>query len=449
MRTFPSLVPVSALACLLAFLAPAATADPGEPGAPGDPGSSAERSPTASPWDPGARPDTATEHDAANRLDPRGTVIGTDGVPQTSDGVVGAIARPLLGGPAQRGTSGISVRKRWQVVPGVRATVWDQNDPRGPIRAYLLAIDWKAPGVSLDYANDGAVKRTAPVRTLIGHDNAVAGTNGDFFDIGDTGAPLGLGRDRQRGLLNGRQSGWTSAFSIARNGRPDIGPISVVGTIKQRPGTKITNVNSAEIFPGGIGLYTRAWGYTSGSRITAGQTKNVRVVLVRRGKVVRNTVRLPSGTRIDGQMLVGRGAGAKKLVSLKRGTRVDLHTHVQGTPKMAITGNQFLVNDGIIRVVDDREMHPRTAIGIDRDTHQILLLVVDGRQSFSRGYTMVEMANLMIDLGADEALNLDGGGSSTMLAKRKGNLALVNSPSDGFQRSVANAVEVLYTRPKR
>jgi len=75
--------------------------------------------------------------------------------------------------------------------------------------------------------------------------------------------------------------------------------------------------------------------------------------------------------------------------------------------------------------------------------------VVDGRQKFSRGYTMVEMANMMIDLGADDALNLDGGGSTTMVAKKSdGTTGVVNSPSDGFQRSVANALEVTYTKPR-
>ena len=114
---------------------------------------------------------------------------------------------------------------------------------------------------------------------------------------------------------------------------------------------------------------------------------------------------------------------------------------------MAITGNAFLVHDGVITARDDSELHPRTAIGIDNDTHEILLLVIDGRQSFSRGYTMVEMANQLIDLGADEAINLDGGGSSTMVAKRPGGtIDVINSPSDGFQRSVANAVEVTYRR---
>ena len=103
----------------------------------------------------------------------------------------------------------------------------------------------------------------------------------------------------------------------------------------------------------------------------------------------------------------------------------------------------------MIKVVDDREMHPRTAIGIDRDTKTLLFLVVDGRQRFSRGYTMVELAEKMIELGADEALNLDGGGSSTMMAKGRGGLLkVINSPSDGFQRSVANGIEINYRKPR-
>ena len=83
-------------------------------------------------------------------------------------------------------------------------------------------------------------------------------------------------------------------------------------------------------------------------------------------------------------------------------------------PEVAISGNKVLLLGGVRRVVDDLEMHPRTAIGIDKDTGQVLMLVVDGRQEFSRGYTMVELANLMTALGAEDALNLDGGGSSTM-----------------------------------
>ena len=52
---------------------------------------------------------------------------------------------------------------------------------------------------------------------------------------------------------------------------------------------------------------------------------------------------------------------------------------------MAITGNVFLIRDGDRMAKDDVELHPRTAVGIDRDTGQLLLLVIDGRQDLSRG----------------------------------------------------------------
>jgi exopolysaccharide biosynthesis protein len=58
---------------------------------------------------------------------------------------------------------------------------------------------------------------------------------------------------------------------------------------------------------------------------------------------------------------------------------------------------------------------------------------------------MVELANLMQTLGAEDALNLDGGGSSTMLGLRpEGYVDVLNSPSDGFERRVANGLEITY-----
>ncbi|HWM73207.1 MAG TPA: phosphodiester glycosidase family protein, partial [Nocardioides sp.] len=195
--------------------------------------------------------------------------------------------------------------------------------------------------------------------------------------------------------------------------------------------------------------YNWQWGLSSGYRITDGQERDVRMVQIHEGTVVRNTTRLNSGQHIRGVMLVGRGAGARALARLKVGQPAHVRWRLDGTPRMAITGNKFLVRDGVIKVVDDREMHPRTAIGIDRDAKRLLFLVADGRQKFSRGNTMVELAEKMIRLGADEALNLDGGGSSTMMAKGRGGLLkVINSPSDGSQRSVANGIEIAYRKPR-
>jgi Phosphodiester glycosidase len=413
MRSFPALF----LACLLAgAAAPTATGTPADPA-----------------------PDSAFEPGHGRDRDPSNQ--------QTSDGKPGQVALPI---PRwMRGPTEVGIRNRWTVAPGVEATVWDERDARGPTRYYLLTVNLRTKGLSVDFMNAGPVRRTAPVPVMLASDkHAVGGVNGDFFDIGDTGAPLGLGKDRQRGALNGRVAGWNNAFFIDAHGHPDIDVLPMLPSVKDRPGIKLTNVNSPSVQVGGIGAYNRAWGLTAGYRVVDGQTRDVRMVLVRDGKVVRSSTKLSTGKAIDGVMLVGRGAGATALSTLKVGMPAQVRWHVQGAPKMAITGNKFLVRNGLIQVVDDREMHPRTAIGIDRSSKTLLLLVVDGRQSFSRGNTMVELANKMIDLGADEALNLDGGGSSTMMADgRAGNLHIVNSPSDGFARPVANGLEILYNRP--
>ena len=83
--------------------------------------------------------------------------------------------------------------------------------------------------------------------------------------------------------------------------------------------------------------------------------------------------------------------------------------------------------------------NPRTAVGASADGTQLILAVVDGRQpGFSIGMTPWQMADLMIEMGAWMALKLDGGGSSTFFL----NGEVLNSPSDGSERLVANALLV-------
>jgi hypothetical protein len=87
--------------------------------------------------------------------------------------------------------------------------------------------------------------------------------------------------------------------------------------------------------------------------------------------------------------------------------------------------------------------HPRTAIGVT-PSGLILMVVVDGRRKDSKGVTLVRLARIMQGLGASFAMNLDGGGSSTMVVKgKKGGLQVVNEPSDGSQRKVSSAVLVI------
>lgn len=119
----------------------------------------------------------------------------------------------------------------------------------------------------------------------------------------------------------------------------------------------------------------------------------------------------------------------------------------------AVSGGPALLKDGSVAITTDEEaffgtaipnIHPRTAAGLTADG-DVILMVVDGRQSDSRGVSLEELARLMQSAGAVTALNLDGGGSSTMVLDGK----LVNLPTGGtFEREVVSAIAV-HCRPSR
>lgn len=90
--------------------------------------------------------------------------------------------------------------------------------------------------------------------------------------------------------------------------------------------------------------------------------------------------------------------------------------------------------------------HPRTAVGIARGGRRLLLVTVDGRQAgYSAGMSLRELADLMLALGAPDALNLDGGGSTTLVvADSVRGVRIANRPSDeAGERAVGNALAVV------
>ncbi len=111
----------------------------------------------------------------------------------------------------------------------------------------------------------------------------------------------------------------------------------------------------------------------------------------------------------------------------------------------AVGGYPLLVRDGVALTsfspapshCDDR--HPRTAVALSVDAATLWMVVVDGRSSASDGMTCRELADLLEGLGAYTALNLDGGGSSTLTVE---GLGTVNDPSDGSERTVSNHLAV-------
>jgi len=135
---------------------------------------------------------------------------------------------------------------------------------------------------------------------------------------------------------------------------------------------------------------------------------------------------------------------AARLLSLATGSNVVI-TWSLGWPNVydAIGGYPLLLDERKDVVGECATSlcgrNPRTAVGVTA-TGKVLLVVVDGRQArWSVGATLHELAGIMRRLGAVDALNLDGGGSSTMVVRGK----VVNRPSDGNERSIASALLIL------
>jgi Phosphodiester glycosidase len=137
-------------------------------------------------------------------------------------------------------------------------------------------------------------------------------------------------------------------------------------------------------------------------------------------------------------------AEAQKAVlqSIEPGTRARINF---GKWKMrtAVGGGPVLIQNGAIKITNNEEMkftgkaisdrHPRTAMGYTKE-NKLIVLVVEGRNpGVAEGVTLTELAELMLDLGCVEALNLDGGGSSCMLVNGKETIKISDA---GGQRPV-------------
>ena len=141
--------------------------------------------------------------------------------------------------------------------------------------------------------------------------------------------------------------------------------------------------------------------------------------------------------------------------------RRDIRITEQDCPtetQQGIAGDIQFVKDGelyrdglVILEGNDTAQGPRTAIAIDKDSETMWMVVVDGRQEgYSEGVTLPELGEFLLSQGADRALNLDGGGSSTLAVEDDGKPAILNAPIQARVpmnlRPVANHFG-LYARP--
>ncbi|MFM7322082.1 MAG: phosphodiester glycosidase family protein [Armatimonadota bacterium] len=342
--------------------------------------------------------------------------------------------------------------------------------PGGPLAVTVLRIDPKVPGVRLEAAlgqdtvwTNDETKGRELVSKLARRRQAVAAINAGFFPY--AGNPIGL--HVENGDLVTEPTLRRSSFLIDDQGQARIGAFQFDGAAMVGDQTFVLNGLNRQPGKGKEVLaYTPRFGDSTLAAQGRWEIVLEGIPTPLRPGLVRGTVRAAGSggaTPIpaDCMVLSAGGAAAEALrTAAPVGKVVTLRLDVAaaGEPRIdparivhAVTGAPRIVTAGKpdVRLEAERVAvdiangrSPRTAAGIAKDG-TILLVVVDGRMpSVSRGATLAELADLLIALGADEAINLDGGGSSTMVVDG----VVVNAPSDGTERPVADALLVFGDR---
>lgn len=298
----------------------------------------------------------------------------------------------------------------------------------------------------------------------------LAAVNADFFD-------LQTGEQRASQVSDGRvlkalpspagAARWTNDASrpqllVDSGGRPHVVHGEYAGVvIAGERHIALDGVNARPGYGGGLVLFDRSWarplpldsmgGPARALALRSAGTRGDTLLLLPLGNGVAaidapsagsGDVVLAAGGAARARLAVLRAAGNDTLRVIHRFAPVGegVRDLVGGRPVLVSRGRSLADGAGVFAGAApafSTQRHPRTAIGIGRNGTRVLLVTVDGRQDASVGMSLQELADLMLDLGAFEALNLDGGGSTTAVVRGH----VVNSPSDaGGERTVANAL---------
>lgn len=359
---------------------------------------------------------------------------------------------------------------------------WHVTDARGPWRMHVVRVDLRRAGVELRAARAGdrlrGRERTSAMarRVSTAGQRVLAAVNADFFDLrsGENENNQVVAGEWWKGLKVTESPFDTYdnvhvQFAMDASGRPLIDRFMLDGKAWARGVmTPIITVNANPSgAPEGTALYTARFG-ASTPRDTARQTAEAALVSAgRRGDTLlyvrSGAVAVASGTSIpmDGAVLAAYGARTREVQAMLEGdtVRVVLATLPRmpggASPALIIGGWPRILRDGVNVAADAATVegtisrnaevrHPRTAIGYSKDGRTLWLFVVDGRSTTSVGMTLVEMADEMRRLGAWQAMNFDGGGSTTMVIDG----SVVNTSSDPTgEREVGNAL-LIVDRPR-
>jgi hypothetical protein len=352
------------------------------------------------------------------------------------------------------------------VAPGFKhISIRDYNVPWS---IKILEVDLTIPGnkITTALANDrlgaGFEKTSAlSTRKSVSGNVVVGAINGDFYGISAPNNPYGFLGNSQ--IINSEyvfgRAHIRSSFGVMNHKKPVVQVIDFFTTITPKNSQpKIVNECNSQRGTDALILYNKYFGPSTltnsfGTEVEIQPIDSFITNSNTRCVVTAKQIGIGNMTIQTGKyILSGNGTSKTFLdqnfnvgdtVILKMGTSPiigNVTALIGGGPRLLINGAKPPTYVGFEGFGSDfvNTRHPRTAVGFNQDSTKVFFVVVDGRQSnLSVGMTIDELANLILSVGAYNAVNLDGGGSSTMAIHNQ----VVNSPSDpGGERSVANAL---------
>lgn len=332
----------------------------------------------------------------------------------------------------------------------------------GWMDVYVLTMDASEEDLALDVieATDKYGGK-ATVETLAKTNGVVAAVNGDFFGSGTIKSSMGQvagegGIVAAQNYYNGSENRY-AGFYIDKYGIPFVDYIKTTmsfyntsnGSTELGAKNKITDFDKP--------VYFDRKAITSTSTIDAYFVKMTKIV-VENGIITYisnpgETVDVPENGYI---IVMSRASREKEIGKYSVGMKVgftetnkfvfrgdkpvsDLSVGLSGGGEILRAGQ--VVSTGLI--IGKNANNPRTMIGVNQDKSKIFLVCIDGRKN-GKGATHAEAAAILKEYGIYDAIHLDGGGSTTMAVQTKNSTQpqIVNVPSEGSQRAVANGVGI-------
>jgi hypothetical protein len=350
--------------------------------------------------------------------------------------------------------------EREPVAPGVSHATYRLVTVAGPLVVSVVTVDPREPTVRLGtvLAHDRILSKDETISSMARRTGAVAGINGDYFDINGSGAPLGV--LVRNGSLD-RTPSSRVALTIARDGALRFETYRFAGSAAA--GAVNVPIASVNEWPpqNGVALLTPAFGTppaTPGITLLALQPFARDVSATARYRVASVTLAPPwpatTGLRLAyGPAAQGFGPvpDVGDVVTVAYDTYpplADVVAAIGGGPELLRNG--VAIDDPASPNYAERDRRiPVSAVARVADG-TLALVVVDGRHPLtSIGVNRAELIALLRSLGATDAMLFDSGGSATLVARVLGDAGagVLNEPSDGVERPVADGLFVYSDAP--